>query len=79
MIDWCPPYSPQFVVQKMGGTSGFFSYLVGSEVADYEEDRFVIKVTTANAQAWLDKRLRPVVAWTMEAVVGRPVEIEFTV
>ena len=57
--------------------STFDSYLVDSEVVAFKEDRFEIKVTTAHAQAWLDARLRPVVAWTMEAVVGRPVEIEF--
>jgi len=59
--------------------STFDSYLVGSEVVAYKEDRFVIKVATSHAQAWLGARLRPVVAWTMEAVVGRPVGIEFVV
>ena len=57
--------------------STFESYLAGSKVVDYEKDRFVIRVVSANAQAWLDTRLRPVVTWAIEAVVGRPVEIEF--
>ncbi|MQC24936.1 MAG: hypothetical protein DWG81_03210, partial [Chloroflexi bacterium] len=57
----------------------FDTWLRGSRVLAHEEGLFVVGVASGYAKDWLERRLHATIARTLSGIVGRTVEVRFSV